>query len=377
MLRMEETSTISRLANTHLQQVVSYTPGLTTEEAVSRYDLDSAQVIKLSSNENPLGPPPKAVEAIQKLLPELHRYPDSQALSLREKIAEREGLRPENVVIGAGSSETMSFVVRAFSRPGDEVVLMDPSFTVYAEIAAADGRQPVTIPLEYPFQPSFEDIKAALADRTRVIFLTRPNNPTSRLLPLSLFRQVAESASDAVVVSDEAYIEFADDYREETAVNLLSAMDNVIVTRTFSKAYGIPNARVGYAMGSAEAIGYLTKLKPKWNVGNLAQHAAIGALEDTGHFEKTLQTVHAGRAYLVEGLSQVGGVANVPDPQANFVMFRVADVGFTAEAFTEAMGGLGIMVRGDFHPDYIRISIANGAENETVMAAIRQVIGAS
>jgi histidinol-phosphate aminotransferase len=371
---MRKSTTFTSLANPYLNEVKPYVPGLTSREAAERYHIPPDKLIKLSSNENPLGPPPLAVQAAQQMLSELHRYPDSKAVALRRLIAEIEGLTPENVIIGAGSSEVMSFVIRAFSQPGDEVVSMDPSFTVYAELATADGRRPVFIPLDHPFNLNLKDVKAVLSDRTRVLFITRPNNPTSRLIPLDLFEAIAQMVPNAVVVSDEAYIEFADGYREQTARCLIDQADNVIVTRTFSKAYGIPNLRVGYGLGPAEAINFLFRIKPKWNVGEIAQQSAIGALRDRDHFEKVLRTVREGRRYLCDRLAQISGLQIVPEPQGNFIMVRVRGVGYSAEAFTEALGAEGIIIRGDFHPDYVRISIGTQAENAALVKAIYKII---
>jgi histidinol-phosphate aminotransferase len=371
---MRKSSTFSSLANSYLNGIKPYIPGPTSREAAERYHLPLEKLIKLSSNENPLGPPPLALEAASQMLKELHRYPDSKALALRHELAEIEGLTAENIIIGAGSSEIMSFIIRAFSRPGDEVISMDPSFTVYSELAVADGRRPILIPLDYPFDLKAEDIKAALSDRTRVLFLTRPNNPTSRLIPLHVFEAIAQMVPKAVVVADEAYIEFADNYREQTARHLINKMENVMVTRTFSKAYGIPNLRVGYALGPPEAIDFLFKVKPKWNVGEVAQQAAIGALRDRKHFDKVLGVVSEGRRYLCDRLSQIDGFKIVPEPQGNFIMVNVRGLGYSAEAFTEALGAHGIMIRGDFHPDYVRISIGTQTDNEAVMKAVYKVI---
>jgi histidinol-phosphate aminotransferase len=371
---MGKPTTFTLLANPYLNQIKPYVPGLTSREAAERYHIPPEKLIKLSSNENPLGPPPLAAQAAYQMLNELHRYPDSKALALRRQIAEIEGLRAENVIIGAGSSEIMSFIIRAFSRPDDEVVSMDPSFTVYPELATADGRRPIFIPLDYPFDLKAEDVKAILSDRTRVLFLTRPNNPTSRLIPLPIFEAMARMVPKAVVVADEAYIEFADNYHEQTARHLINKVENVMVTRTFSKAYGIPNLRVGYALGVPEAIDFLFKVKPKWNVGEVAQQAAIGALRDRDHFEKVLSVVREGRRYLCDRLAQIPGFEIVPEPQGNFIMVKVRDLGYSAEAFTEALGAQGIIIRGDFHPDYVRISIGTQTDNEALMKAVYKII---
>jgi histidinol-phosphate aminotransferase len=367
-------NTFERLAQPALREPELYVPGLTVEEASRRYHIAPEKIVKLSSNENPLGPSPAAIQVVESMLSELHRYPDSKALALRDAIAAKEGLARDNVIFGAGSSEIMSFIIRAFSDPGDEIVCMDPSFSVYTELAKADNRKSVLIPLNAPYELTLEDVEAVLTERTRVIFMTRPNNPTSRLIPLPLFEQIAQMAHNAVVVSDEAYIEFADRYHEQTAAGLVNQRPNIMVTRTFSKAYGIPNLRIGYALGPANAISYLFRVKPKWNVGNIAQRAAVAALNDSAHLAKTLQTVSDGRAYLTRQFNAIPGLEVLPGAQGNFIMVKVSGAGLSAAAFTDALGAEGYIIRGDFLPDYVRISIGTLAENEGLIAATQRVL---
>ena len=371
-MAMSADSTFTKLVNPELRTPELYVPGLTTAEAAERYNVAPENIIKLSSNENPLGPPPMAVQAAQNTLPDLHRYPDSKAHALRSAIAENEGLTKDNVIFGAGSSEIMSFIIRAFSRAGDEILAMDPSFTVYDELAKADERVMVTMPLDYPFELTMDDIDKAVTDKTRVIFMTRPNNPTSRFIPLEMVEAVANKLSNTVIVSDEAYVEFAVNYRQRTAANLVNKCKNVIVTRTFSKAYGIPNLRVGYALAPPEAIQYLFRVKPKWNVGDVAQNAAIGALNDTVHLKKTLDTVHEGRTFLIEQFNAHPRLDVLPDQQGNFIMMRID--GYNAEAFTETLAHEGIIIRGDFHPEFVRISIGTMDENRKLVDAVNRIL---
>jgi histidinol-phosphate aminotransferase len=366
-------STFDRLASPDLIKSHPYAPGLTVAEAAARYRVPVDRIIKLSSNENPIGPSPLAVEAAERKLPELHRYPDSTARELRSAISSLEQVREENVIVGAGSSELMSFVIRAFSVRGDEVLSLDPGFDVYAQIAVAEGRSSVRVSLDFPFLPTLQQFADKITPRTRVIFVTRPNNPTSRLLPIGLFLEIAQEARNAIVVSDEAYIEFADGYRRETAAPYALDRPNVLVSRTMSKAYGIPNARVGYMLGRPEAIAYLGRLKPIWNVGEVAQRAGIGALEDTAHLDETLRTVREGRAYLVEQLAS-RGLPLVPDPQANFVMVDVRPTRYAAPEFVDLIAHYGVLIRGDFHPDYVRISVGTAKDNRALIEAVDAVL---
>ncbi len=371
---MSNESAFEKLVNPELREPELYVPGLTAEEASRRYHIPPEKIVKLSSNENPVGPPPQAIKVVESMVDSLHLYPDSKAHALRQAIAEKEGLSKDNVIFGSGSSEIMSFIIRAFSKPGDEVLCMDPSFSVYTELAKADDRRSTLIQLKPPFELKLDDVAKALTERTRVIFMTRPNNPTSRLIPLSLFEQIADLAKNAVVVSDEAYVEFADNYRSQTAARLVTQRGNVLVTRTFSKAYGLPNLRIGYALGPANAIQYLFRVKPKWNVGEVAQRAAIAALADTDHLALTLKTVSEGRDYLNRTLNSIKGLEVLPGAQGNFVMVKVSDTGLSAAQFTDALGAEGFIIRGDFLPDYVRISIGTMPQSEQLVEAIKRVV---
>lgn len=367
-------SVFERNTNPSLSKMQPYIPGPTAAEIVAKYGIPAEKVIKLSSNENNLGPSPKAIEAVLKTSKVLHHYADYRAVSLRKAIAKYVGVKPENILVGAGSSEAMSFIVRAFSKPDNEVMLADPSFSVYSELALADGRTPVVIKLPPDFVLNIKDIKRQLTPRTRVIFVTRPNNPTSKLPPLKLLEELMELAPNAVIVSDEAYIEFADAFPQESAVKLVSDKSNIMVTRTFSKLFGLANLRVGYAVGPEAAISAMLKVKPKWNVGMVAQNAAEAALGDMDHFALTRKVVKEGRDYFMRELPRIPGIETVSDPQGNFVMAKVVRAGFTAEAITEALSQRGIIIRGDFHPDYVRISVGTMPQNEALIKNMKEMV---
>ena len=371
-------SIFEKLANSYLKEdIPTYIPGPLIRDIVTLSGLDPSEIIKLSSNENPFGPPPMAIEAIYRSIKNTSIYPDSRSTELREEIAKWLGILPENITIGSGSSETMSFIIRAFSSVNDQVISLNPSFTLYQEIAAAEGRKPVTVSLkpdEFAFDP--DDLKKAIRDNTKVVFLTRPNNPTSRCMTLKDVKEVSDFAPNVVFVSDEAYIEFADDYRNVSAINLIGEDSNIIVTRTFSKAFGLAGLRAGYAVGPKSATEYISKIKPKWNVGSLVQNAAIAALRDTEHFRKTVSVTRECRKVLVRELLEMGfGV--VPEPQGNFVMVKVSSAGFSSKEFFVELAKKGISIRGgqeDVGNEYVRISIGTEAQNDTLVQAIRQIV---
>lgn len=361
-------------------QVKPYVPGITLEDAARRAGVRPARVAKLSSNENPLGPSPRAVATIRKLAPHAHYYPSPEAGDLRTAIGNYLAVTPEQVVVGGGSSTLMHALVEAFTAPDGEVVSLDPSFTVYSEIAVIHGRRPVTVPLrEDDFLLDVDRLRAAITPRTQLIFLTRPNNPTSTLIPLDVFAEAAALAFEvgALIVSDEAYIEFADVDRP-SAVELLRGREprgaNVMITRTFSKAFGLANLRLGYAVGTEATARCLALANAKWATGQIAQAAGVAAIADRRHLARTLATVAKGRTALAKGFGDLG-LRVAPNPQGNYIMVDVSGRGFTAAEFTEAVFTRGhVVIRGDFSPKHVRVSIGRPEENRRLLKAVAAVL---
>jgi histidinol-phosphate aminotransferase len=375
---MAKKSVFEEIVNPQLKKIVPYLPGPMTKDIAARYEMDPARVIKLSSNENPIGVPPLARAKIIEMAGEASLYPDAEARELRGALAQYVNMRPENIVVGPGSSSLMMHIIEVFSSPDDEVVFTSPAFgSFYEEITLARGRKPVKVALEKNFDLDLAKLKKALSPRSRVIFITRPNNPTSKLVPLKDLREILQAAEavKAIVVSDEAYIEFADPHT--SALEFFYEMGegiNLLVTRTFSKAFGLADVRLGYCVGPAQAIASLSKAKPKWGTGMLAQCAGVAALKDKEHLQRTLEVVRKGREYLHRELG-VMGLKMVDAPQGNYVTAKVSDFAFTAEAFTEELCRRGgIMIRGDFHPEYVRISIGTMPQNEAVVQTVSEMI---
>lgn len=341
--------------------------------------VDPKDVVKLSSNENPLGASSKAKAAVAAMRNRLHEYPDSRARALRAAIGTYLDLGIDQIVVGAGSSTLMHGIVAAFTAPGGEVVSLSPSFSVYGEIAEIHGRRPVELRLRpRDFLLDIERFAAVLTPQTQLVFLTRPNNPTSTLIPLTVFAEAARLAArvGALVVSDEAYIEFADGPDVSAVAQIRgrrAALPNVMVTRTFSKAFGLANLRLGYAIGTRETARLLARANAKWPTGEVAQAAGVAALGDRAHLDRTLATVRAGRRRLVAGF-EVLGLPVAPDPQGNYVMVDVSPLGLSAKNFAaELLAVSGILVRGDFSHRHVRISVGRAAENERLLAAVRSM----
>ena len=357
-----------------------YTPGLTREAAAARAGVAPATIVKLSSNENPLGPSPKAQAVVERMRGQLHEYPNSSADGLRAAIGRFHDVAPEQVVVGAGSSTLMHAIVAAFTEPGGEVIALDPSFTVYREVASIHGRVPVTVPLrQQDYLLDLDRFAATLTDKTQLVFLTRPNNPTSTLIPLADFEKAARMAAEkgALVVSDEAYIEFADrpDVSAVPLVRGAARAPNVMVSRTFSKAFGLANLRLGYAIGTRETARGLALANAKWPTGAVAQEAGIAAMEDTEHLARSLKTVREGRMALTDFFNGLG-IPVAPDPQGNYVMVAVSSLDMDAAKFADRVFEAGqVLIRGDFSPRHVRISIGTPEENARLTDAVRRVAG--
>ena len=361
------------------REVDPYLPGLTREAAARLAGASPDEIVKLSSNENPLGASPAAVAAIEGLRGRLHEYPAPTADALRAAIGRYLDVDAAQVVVGAGSSTLMHSIVAAFTSPGGEVVSLEPGFSVYTEIAVIQGRKPVAIDLtDGDFLLDLDRLEAAITPRTQIIFLTRPNNPTSTLIPLADFCRAAEMASQvgALLVSDEAYIEFAD-LPDPSAVALIrgepARFPNVMVTRTFSKAFGLANLRLGYAIGTPETARCLALANAKWPTGAVAQAAGVAALDDKQHLARTLEVVAQGRRRLSEAFEKIG-LPVVPNPQGNYIMADVAPLRMSAREFADRVFKASrVIIRGDFSDRYVRISIGTEAENTRLLGAVHGI----
>jgi histidinol-phosphate aminotransferase len=363
-------SVYERNANTAVRALRPYIPGPTAGEIRDRYGIPLERIVKLSSNEAPLGPSPKVREALRRTSEgdDLHRYPSSSLPQLREAIAKVLGVQPDQVLPATGSSSTWPLIVRAFSHAGDPVLWIDPSFTAYAEVAILAEREERSVRIVPPFDVDAGSIAAAARGGAKVVFLSSPNNTTSRFADPEVVRELAEGAPDTVVVVDEHYIEAVDDFRSRTAVTLVDSIPNLIVTRSFSKMYGLAGLRVGYAVASEEAVTSLATFRPSWSVNVVAEAAARAALEDEEHLERNIEATRTGRAFLDAALRSMDAVEVAPDPQGGFLLFR--PLLRPADEVTEGLFGRGVMVRGDLLEGWIRVSVGTQDQNTAFLEAL-------
>lgn len=348
-----------------------YSPGKPKEALAREYGISDA--VKLASNENPLGPSPRAMAAVSAAAAGLHRYPDGAAHDLTRRLADHLGVPPERIVLGNGSDEIIVMLERAFLRPGDEVILARPSFLMYEISAHAAGATPVYVPLR-DRDTDLDGMAGAVTPRTRMIFLCNPNNPTGTMIPAADFAQFLKRIPpEVLVVVDEAYIEFARDPNGLRSTGFSGGDHSVATLRTFSKAYGLAGLRVGYGVMPEPVAEVLQRIRPPFNVNLPAQAGAIAALDDAAFLERTVRTVHEGMDFLRAELENAG-FQTFPS-EANFFLVSVAG---GADALFEALLREGVIVRSMTaygYPDQIRISVGTPEENRRFLAAFRKVTG--
>jgi histidinol-phosphate aminotransferase len=328
--------------------------------------------VKLASNENPLGPSPLAVQAIQDSLEGLHRYPNGSGHDLVARIADVHGVDPACIVIGSGSDDIIGLLTQAFLGVGTETVLPQPSFLMYEIGVLTNGGTPVGVPLK-SLSMDLDAMVAAVTPRTRMVFLCNPNNPTGTIVHRNDFEGFIHSLpSDVVVVIDEAYMEFVRDPDYFSGVDYMDVNRPIVVLRTFSKAYGLAGLRIGYGIMPAVVADVLNRIRQPFNAGSLSQAGALAAIEDEAFLEKTVQMVHEGLDYLYEGLDALG-VKYFPT-QANFFLI---DVQKDANTIFERLLRRGIIVRSMAsygYPEYIRVNVGLAEENARFLNALGAVM---
>ena len=356
--------TVPRLRS-NLSKVPVYSPGKPIDEVMRELGLDD--VVKVASNECPVPPWPEVQEAIVSAIPSTCRYPDMTAHVLTEAIARHHGLDPEHIWVGAGSTQLLTLITLAAAEPGTTTVYADPSFVVYPIATLLAGADAVTVPLDGDLRHDMPAMAAAVRDDTRVVFVCNPNNPTGTHVPEAAVMELVDAVPDDVLVLvDEAYGEYVTAPDWATAIPLALERPNVVVTRTFSKVFGLAGLRVGYAIGAPPTLSSFLATQPPFSVTTLGQVAATEALRHADRLEQRVKENEIGREFLARELSARG--VKVAPSQANFVWaVPDADARVDASGIAARMLSLGIIVRG-MGPG-IRISVGTEDENERVVAA--------
>ncbi|NLC76424.1 MAG: histidinol-phosphate transaminase [Clostridia bacterium] len=366
---MEE---ISKLTRQTLARIKPYVPGKPIEEVQREYGLKD--VIKLASNENPLGPSPKAQEALALNLGKVNIYPDGSCYHLKEDLARHVGLDPDNLIIGNGSDEVLKLLSETFINEGDEAIMADPSFSEYDFCVTLMGGNMVKVPVNEKFALDLEAMAAAINEKTKLVFVCNPNNPTGAVVSgAELDAFLAKVPENVVVVFDEAYFEYVDDPGYRSGLDYLKeGRGNVVVLRTFSKIYGLSGLRVGYGMAQPELIRWISRTREPFNVNSLAQLGARAALTDQEFLTKSRHVNNEGKAYLYQEF-QARNLKYVPT-NANFIF---VDLGVDSKKAFESMLRQGVIIRtGDIfgYPTFIRVTVGTEAENRRFIAALDQTL---
>ena len=356
-------------ANPQLRDLAVYEPGKPIEETARELGADPSEIIKLASNENALGPSPKAVTAMRAGIVSAHLYPDGNVFYLREAIAARLGLGPENIILGNGSNEVIEFIGHAFLDRGDNVVTSEYAFIAYKLIAQLFGAQTIETPAAN-FIPDLDAILKAITPKTKIIFIANPNNPTGSLIEQgALDNFLARVPSEIITVLDEAYFEFLDEPPD--TLRYVRDGPNVVVLRTFSKIHGLANLRIGYGMARPELIDVLQKTRQPFNVNGIAQIGALAALGDNEHLRKSKDMVDRGRAYFEDEFRAMK--LKFHPSAGNFVFVNVGD----GPAVFKKLLAMKIIVRplrGYNLMEWLRITVGTMDQNEKCIAALKKVL---
>lgn len=354
-----------------VESLKPYVPGKPIEEVEREYGVTN--VVKLASNENPLGPSPLAIEALEVAARKVHLYPDGSSYYLVRRLAKHLNVEPSEVFVGSGSNEIIELIVRTFTTPEDETLLSAGSFMMYKVALQSHGRKFVEVPMQTGYRYDLEAMAARLTEKTRLVFLANPDNPTGTAFSKSeLDAFLTRVGPETLVVLDEAYFEYVDWAEYPNGLDYFRKVPNLIVLRTYSKIYGLAGIRLGYGIMNAKMVGYLNRTKMPFNLTSLAQAAGIAALDDVEHLRTTRETTHRGLRYLEKALRDIG--LDVPRSHANFVFVQL---GRPSGPVNEQLLKRGIITRpvpGSGWPNALRISAGLQSQNERLVNALAEVM---
>jgi len=361
---------IKDLVRKNVLDIRPYEPGKPIEEL--KRELDLSHIIKMASNENPLGPSTKAVKAMNRAISGVNRYPDGNAFYLKEALARHLNVTRENLVIGNGSNDIIELILRAFAEPGEEVIIGEPSFLMFKLICRVQAADTVIVPLK-DFRADLDSVKKAVTARTKLVIIDNPNNPVGTSIGEAEVERFLEDIPESLlVVFDEAYNEFVERTDFPDTVRYIGRK-NVIVIRTFSKAHALSGLRVGYAIAEKDAIDYLNRVRQPFNVNSLAQAAAAASLEDREHIDRVRMLVREGKAFIYEGLDDMG--LDYVKSDTNFILIDVRANG--RDVFRKMLKE-GVIIRdmGAYKLDnFIRVTVGTMAENRRFLDVLQKVLG--
>ena len=364
---------ICDLAPGYIRAIAPYQPGKPISELAREFGLDPNDIIKLASNENPLGVSPLAMQAMRQALADVARYPDGNGFELKQALSQHYGVEMSQIVLGNGSNDVLELAARSFLTPGLEAIYSQYAFAVYPLATQAVGATGVEVPA-HDFAHDLGAMRRAVSPRTRLMFIANPNNPTGTLIPSAdLHAFLRALPPDVIVVLDEAYNEYLPAELKADSVGWLREFPNLIITRTFSKAYGLAGLRVGYAFAHASVADLMNRVRQPFNVNSISLAAATAGLDDREFVRRSFELNQSGMRRITQGLTQLG-LTYIPS-FGNFVSFKVGD----ANAVFQRLLKRGVIVRPIASygmPDYLRVSTGLEAENERFLEALGQSLSA-
>ena len=371
VIATQELLDVCERAPSYIRSIAPYQPGKPISEVAREMGLPEESIVKLASNENPRGASPKAIAAMRIAIGETGRYPDGNGFALKGALSKRYGLSTERIVLGNGSNDVLEMAARAFLAPGASALYSQHAFVVYSLATQTIGATGISVPAR-EFGHDLDAMIAALRSDTRVVFLANPNNPTGTWLPPhAIYAFLQKIPPDVLVVLDEAYNEYLDPESRSDAVRWSEEFPNLVVSRTFSKAYGLAGLRVGYGFAHPQVADLMNRVRQPFNVSDIAQVGAAAALFDDEFVEQSRLLNKEGMNTLTEGFKRLG-LAWIPS-HGNFVCVKV---GKGAEVFQRLLKH-GVIVRpiGAYGmPEYLRVSIGTGTENGRLLAALAEVL---
>ena len=359
-----------------VSEMDSYVPGKSQDEIASEFNLNKDDIIKLGSNENPFGPSAKAIEAIGKECKNINRYPESVLNELQQELANYSGVKQSQVIIGGdGADEIIDVLAKTFIDEGDEFIVPLPSYMYYEYLFQQYGAHPVYAKWNLEENKLDTDsILNSINDKTKMIFLCTPNNPTGTLIDEKDIRDMASGNPDVLIVVDEAYFEYA----EVTNKDLINEFDNIFIIRTMSKVMGLAGMRMGYGLACSEIIEYMHRIKPVFSLTRLSYVAALNTLRDKNYIETSIEKGIESREYLYNELSKIDSL-NVFPSKSNFMLIGIKDTGFTASEFAFELMKKGVIVRDctsfkGLDEYWIRISICTLEEDKKFIDIVKEVL---
>jgi histidinol-phosphate aminotransferase len=362
----------SKYAVPGVQQLSPYQPGKPIDELAREFDLNPADIIKLASNENPLGPSDKVQAAISKELKDLSRYPDGNGFELKSILSEKLEVTIKQITLGNGSSDILEFIVKAFINPGDEVVVSQHAFAIYGLVTQMQGGKTIQVPAKN-WGHDLDAMANAITDKTKIVFVTNPNNPTgtySSKLQVETF--LAKVPEHVIVLLDEAYFEYVDKADYTSGIDYLSDYPNLVVTRTFSKAYGLAALRVGYGVSSEQLADIMNRVRPPFNVDSFALAAAVASIKDESYVRQSKELNDQGMSQLEAGFDQLN--VNWIPSVGNFICFEIP--GRAMDVFNGLLAK-GVIIRPVANyemPDYLRVSIGTQQENQRFLLELKSLL---